>query len=155
MDCGVSATITKHNRALYCKPCGLVRKRAQRQAYADLPTTKARQARNVMRWRLQNPEKARAIVRRHYAAHPGRAKGNELRREYDVSTVWYLSHYEGQGGKCAICRQPFEGQPCVDHDHETGKARGLLCRECNFVAGSDASQIIKLQSAVAYLKGQL
>ncbi len=43
-----------------------------------------------------------------------------------------------QDGKCAICKYSWEENTenmCVDHDHETGKVRGLLCRSCNLKLG--------------------
>lgn len=40
-----------------------------------------------------------------------------------------------QGGLCAVCQQPIEKDPVLDHDHETGHCRGVLHRECNAVEG--------------------
>lgn len=65
-----------------------------------------------------------------------------------------------QDYKCAICKQ-VEGsilddnwQPlCVDHDHISGKVRGLLCRNCNVAIGLLRDNITVLQNAVAYLEG--
>lgn len=38
-----------------------------------------------------------------------------------------------QGGKCAICKRPPKSRRlAVDHDHKTGKVRGLLCFRCNY-----------------------
>lgn len=36
---------------------------------------------------------------------------------------------------CAVCRRPFLHTPFADHDHETRRPRGLLCRFCNFAEG--------------------
>lgn len=66
-----------------------------------------------------------------------------------------------QGDRCAICRtdDPGQGGPetvrrwCVDHDHTTGKVRGLLCYNCNKGLGlfQDNWQIIL--TAAAYVSG--
>ncbi len=43
-----------------------------------------------------------------------------------------------QGGTCAICEQPFANKPYephIDHCHETGEVRGLLCSPCNVALG--------------------
>ena len=62
----------------------------------------------------------------------------------------------GQGGVCAICKRtetnPRYDHLGVDHDHNTGQVRGLLCSMCNQALGmlSDSPEI--LEEAVAYLR---
>jgi hypothetical protein len=58
-----------------------------------------------------------------------------LRHKYDMTPEQYDSLLASQGGNCAICGDPPKvGQNKrlhVDHDHATGKVRGLLCMHCN------------------------
>jgi hypothetical protein len=55
-----------------------------------------------------------------------------------------------QGGYCIICfDKPAEH---VDHDHKTGKVRGVLCFNCNGGLGQFGDNIGKLESAIEYLK---
>jgi hypothetical protein len=54
-----------------------------------------------------------------------------------------------QGGKCAICRKTV--QLSIDHDHNTGKVRGLLCKRCNSGLGFFADEPERLQTAIDYL----
>lgn len=56
-----------------------------------------------------------------------------------------------QGEKCAICFRSITVRFHVDHDHVTGKVRGLLCRHCNIAIGllQDSSTVVS--SAAAYL----
>jgi hypothetical protein len=59
-----------------------------------------------------------------------------------------------QGGKCAICFRPDEGYKkslAVDHDHKTGKVRGLLCGSCNVGIGQFKDSVDLLNSAIGYL----
>jgi len=60
---------------------------------------------------------------------------------------------ENQGGRCAICRNPSPGgkRLCVDHDHATGRIRGLLCGACNLVLGYARDSEAVLASAIQYL----
>lgn len=47
---------------------------------------------------------------------------------------WELKVLE-QDGKCAICDKFFGDSLCLDHDHETGEWRALLCKFCNLMVG--------------------
>jgi hypothetical protein len=54
-----------------------------------------------------------------------------------------------QDGKCAICRSAAAAH--VDHDHETGKVRGMLCFRCNAALGQFDEQPVVLMQAARYL----
>jgi hypothetical protein len=55
-------------------------------------------------------------------------------KNYGISFEQYQEMYSVQNGRCAICEQKFDIL-CVDHNHDTGKVRGLLCRGCNLILG--------------------
>lgn len=73
-----------------------------------------------------------------------------LKWEYDLSIEEYERMLKAQDGKCAICRKdrPLH----VDHDHKTGKVRGLLCSPCNRGLGHFEDCVENLESAAEYLK---
>lgn len=59
-------------------------------------------------------------------------------KTYNLTLEEYMDLYEKQQGLCALCGQPEKLKQqgkitalCIDHDHQTGKVRGLLCRVCN------------------------
>jgi Recombination endonuclease VII len=82
-----------------------------------------------------------------------------LRREYRLTDEEYGALHVEQDGRCAICREPetklhHTGSLCrlvVDHDHETGEVRGLLCSACNVGLGSFKDSPSRLSGAIAYL----
>ncbi len=59
-----------------------------------------------------------------------------------------------QGGMCAICgRAPKAGKHLhVDHDHDTGEVRGLLCFSCNVGVGNFGNDVDRLERTVEYLE---
>lgn len=90
------------------------------------------------------------------------ARDTMLRQNRGMTLRQYQEMWERQGGKCAICRDEivhkaaFEkgrGIACVDHDHETGKVRGLLCHHCNRALGTFGDNVEGLKRALAYLEG--
>jgi hypothetical protein len=79
-----------------------------------------------------------------------------LKHNYGITPDHYRSIYENQGGKCAICSsvgaEAGRGVLCVDHDHATGKIRGLLCKLCNAFLGRIRDDHVKLLHAMSYLE---
>jgi hypothetical protein len=77
-----------------------------------------------------------------------------LERKYNMSIEQYEKMKKEQNGKCAICFSTLkEGfLTHVDHDHNNGKIRGLLCRWCNTALGNFKDSILNLKNAVEYLK---
>ncbi len=72
---------------------------------------------------------------------------------YALTKTAYLTMEDTQGGVCAICKEPCSrGVLSVDHDHTTGKVRGLLCRDCNSGLGSFRDNPAHLSAAIRYLQ---
>jgi len=78
-----------------------------------------------------------------------------LRAEHGMTVAEYEALLTRQGGVCSICgRAPAEvgrKRLVVDHDHVTGRVRGLLCDPCNLGLGAFADDTGRLVSAVRYL----
>lgn len=80
---------------------------------------------------------------------------NWLKSKYSLSEDSYKEMLNSQDFKCAICLTSFyDVTPCVDHNHTTGKVRGLLCRKCNLKLQplEDIEYRIKAES---YLKSKM
>lgn len=100
-------------------------------------------------WRKRNKERA-ALAE----------KKSSLKRKYGLSWEDYVELYNLQKGCCPICGSFMKLLPeknclistCVDHDHATGKVRGLLCRPCNLGLGNFRESKEALLKAVEYLK---
>jgi hypothetical protein len=101
---------------------------------------------NAKRWRSEHPEKWRAARIRQTHSYLDRIIG--------ISWQKYEKLYEEQEGKCTICGKWCE-RLHIDHDHATGKFRGLLCLSCNSGLGQFGDDIPRLVRAILYLKGQL
>jgi hypothetical protein len=83
----------------------------------------------------------------------------KLRSKYGITYDEFRSMWERQGGVCAVCLLPptgtdSTGAPArlgVDHDHETGRFRGLLCHHCNLLIGLAKEDHVVLAAASVYL----
>jgi hypothetical protein len=80
-----------------------------------------------------------------------------LSRRYGVSLEDYNKLVRLQHGRCAICfNYPKRGGRLgVDHNHDTGKVRGLLCHKCNPMLGNANDSILVLQKAIQYLRSKV
>lgn len=97
----------------------------------------------VRQWREKNPEKAKRLRER------------ERVTVYKLPHEDYLTMLEEQGHRCAICGTDTpggKGSWHIDHNHETGKVRGLLCAMCNVGLGNFYDNIERLRAAIRYLE---
>lgn len=81
-------------------------------------------------------------------------------RNYNMTLDEYLNLAEKQNFKCALCGQEnyamkdiHSGALVVDHNHETGEVRGLLCHNCNRALGLLQDSIHTIDKIIPYLKG--
>lgn len=79
----------------------------------------------------------------------------QLKREYNLTLDQYNQMLEQQNYSCLICEREqsiFDKKLSVDHDHKTGKIRGLLCSNCNAMLGHINDDIQKMKRAIKYLE---
>ena len=82
-----------------------------------------------------------------------RKKGRRYERTYGITIEEYMAMTEQQQNLCALCGGPPQKKAlAVDHDHDTGRVRELLCLKCNAGLGSFNDDLKVLRKAVAYLE---
>jgi hypothetical protein len=118
----------------------------------------------VTRFRLRSPD---SVTLRPHCRQCLNAKANNspagiaarlrwvLRTRYEMSTDDYEALLKGQDGKCAIYggAPKAYGRLYVDHCHESGRVRGLLCNTCNAGLGQFNDDLDLLRKAVQYMTG--
>lgn len=82
--------------------------------------------------------------------HPGRVREVMRKSIHGVTPERFESMFLAQKGRCAICREALVN-PNIDHCHNTGRIRGLLCRGCNLGLGNFKDSIDLLRLAAKYL----
>ena len=125
-----------------CKEC--MKERAANR-YKD-PTKRQKMLDASARWRERNPD---ADAEKH------------LIKKYGITLTQYEELFEAQGGVCALCKKgettkrmkKGDGRErlAVDHCHDTGRVRGLLCFKCNTAIGSLGDTEEDAQRVVDYL----
>ena len=74
----------------------------------------------------------------------------DYQRKYGIGPAEYGLLYERQGGCCLICRR-FDRPLVVDHCHDSGLVRGLLCSQCNSAIGLLGESIEVIGRAIEYV----
>ena len=89
----------------------------------------------------------------HY--NPNRHKATKL-RQYGLTDDQYTRMLTDQNGLCKICKTNCSlissGKLVIDHNHRTGKIRGLLCGSCNVMLGNARDSAEILRSGAEYLE---
>lgn len=100
-------------------------------------------------WHQQNKRLRSDYSRAYSKANPERVAGYHRKRRYGLSQDEYQALVARQSGLCALCDQPRA--LVVDHDHASGRIRGLLCRPCNTALGAFGDDPQRLGRAIGYL----
>lgn len=145
----------KGYRKSRCRTCEAAR---VRDFYASHPAYRERMVKKNVEWAKANPERHKTHVRR-----------STLRSKYGISVEQYDALLAEQKGCCALCGATEHGRTGesgrhdgsrdwkadswpVDHDHKTGRVRGLLCNSCNVRLGAYEilAETIGLDAVQAY-----
>lgn len=128
-------TIPEHRKDTYCGECRREYNRA---------------------WERKNKEKRKENRQTPKAAKKSRKK--HRLKKYGISLEEWNLMRENQGYKCYICKthesECQQNTLCVDHCHDSGNVRGLLCHSCNRGIGLLRDDISLLETAISYLKGE-
>jgi hypothetical protein len=97
-------------------------------------------------------ERCRECRAKHYkdTGYVETSRDNRLKNKYGISLEDYEAMFTSQSGMCKICRSDEEDL-VVDHCHDTGIVRGLLCNRCNWGLGNFKDNVDLLRAAEDYL----
>jgi hypothetical protein len=88
------------------------------------------------KYNMENKDAINEKSRQYASLNPEKIIDQGLKQRYYITLKDYSDLFQKQNGVCAICGTPGgKKRLCVDHDHQTGKVRGLLCDNCNVGIG--------------------
>jgi hypothetical protein len=104
-------------------------------------------------------QKRKVSQQRYRELNPDVTRNACFRIRFGITLDDYKTMFAKQSGVCAVCGQPETATRkgkvrwlCVDHNHVTGKIRGLLCNDCNQAIGKLHDSAALLESAARYLR---
>ena|ERR1700693_4932804 len=120
------------------------------------------------KWMSDNREKMNKYTSNWYSKNPHKKKEyREKRKEYTklrliqikygLSPKEYKELFNQTNNECPVCNVIFYSNgngshACVDHNHTTGKIRGIICRNCNVALGNTKDNPKILRALIEYLK---
>ena len=152
--------VSEPDKTRVCSKCRIEKSlsnftKDKNRKYGRRYTCKECDSKAGIKWRKQHPGRAAAIVAKSYRKH--RAKRILEGRCYHsgITVKEYLEMFRTHNGKCDICgvsHLELNKGLCIDHNHETGKVRGLLCDSCNKMLGHSKDNPVLLEKAAVYLR---
>jgi hypothetical protein len=129
-------------------------------------------AEQALRWRESNPARYRELLERGNRQREwtperaDRSRWYRIERDYGLTKDQFRAFWDQHGGACGICALQLRERAvrtergvrttpdlaAIDHCHETGKVRGLLCQNCNTAIGYLRDSPDLLRKAAAYLE---
>lgn len=113
----------------------------------------------VAEWQGKNRQRTRDLANTYYhevvKKHPDLLRAKRRLAKYGLSADTFSEMLVRCGSLCEICSLPItEATLHVDHDHRTGKVRGLLCQDCNLGVGRFKDSPQALEAAADYLRNR-
>lgn len=110
----------------------------------------------VKDWRLRNKDKVESIRKKYESRNPQRHIKTKFGVDPSTKEILLIS----QNYECAACRSTEHNNPknkgdsgwCLDHNHETGSIRGVLCWRCNVTLGHSMESVERLMALANYLE---
>jgi hypothetical protein len=143
----------KYGLSRFCKQCESERTRqAKHQHYIKSEKYKQAQARRSKRaYYLRNRREIMRKSTEYKRRNPGRVRAYLLKRKYKLTPEERTAMIEEQGGCCEICGE-YQGDKLeIDHNHQTGRVRAMLCHNCNTGLGMFGDSYELLSIACSYL----
>jgi hypothetical protein len=104
------------------------------------------------RYKNKNVERLRDHWFKKYRENPNKFREKEFKRKYNLTLEDIDERLIRQNHQCLLCGKSLvETKRCIDHNHETGKVRGILCTRCNTGLGYFRDDPVFLSQAIAYL----
>lgn len=133
-----------------CKSCLNARHRGWYERNREYAIERTR------RWARENPERLAETRRKYHEEHreerSQRNRASHLQRKYGLSPDDVEFLVVAQGGKCRICGAAEGKKLHVDHHHDSGLVRGLLCGKCNKAIGLLNEDPQLFEAATSYLR---
>jgi hypothetical protein len=101
-------------------------------------------------WAAANPEGNRERGKKYRKANPKRHSIYQIRKNYKVTLAEAEKLFERREKGCEVCNSQTKAR--IDHDHASGKIRGILCNWCNLVIGHAFDSPITLRALADYLE---
>jgi hypothetical protein len=163
--CGIEYPISMYEKTRNrCKPCRKIQRREEyllnidknreyRRNWAFIHYDERKAKLRV--WQLLNPDKMKKYSQKWKTINRDIIKDRRIKTHYGLTPDEHDRLFVKQDGRCAICdKDACELKKLfhVDHDHKTGKVRGLLCESCNHLIGNALDNVNILLSAIDYLE---
>lgn len=106
-------------------------------------------------WREKNKERLNRERRERYLANPQQLRDRLHRHKYGISLAERDALFAGQGFQCASCTGKDPGHKLgwhLDHDHKSGRIRGILCHACNLSLGHAKEDPTRLRALANYIE---
>lgn len=105
------------------------------------------------RYRDKTKECRKVYNKKYYKKHRDKMISSHYERRYGLTTKQRKEMYLEQNGCCILCNEPVNYEKiCTEHNHTTGKVRGLACSRCNNFIGYIETNSHLVQPILDYLE---